>query len=72
MSINMVIYGEPCSKANSRRLVKSKAGRPLFIKSQEGARLCQVIWAAVPKDVTRFMEDDVAVHDQNLLRQSPP
>ena len=35
MSINMVIYGEPCSKANSRRLVKSKSGRPLFIKSQK-------------------------------------
>tara|TARA_B100001094_G_C18194278_1_gene809525 strand:+ start:5191 stop:5544 length:354 start_codon:yes stop_codon:yes gene_type:complete len=35
MSIDMIIYGEPCSKANSRRLVKSKTGRPLFIKSQK-------------------------------------
>ena len=35
MSINMVIFGEPCSKANSRRLVKSKSGRPLFIKSKK-------------------------------------
>ena len=35
MSISIVVIGEPCSKANSRRLVKSKSGRPLFIKSQK-------------------------------------
>lgn len=33
--LNITIHGEPCSKANSRRLVKSKTGRPLFIKSQK-------------------------------------
>lgn len=32
---SITILGEPCSKANSRRLVKSKQGRPLFIKSQK-------------------------------------
>jgi Holliday junction resolvase RusA-like endonuclease len=31
----MTILGEPCSKANSRRLVTSKTGRPMFIKSRK-------------------------------------
>jgi Holliday junction resolvase RusA-like endonuclease len=34
-NVSMTILGEPCSKANSRRLVTSKTGRPLFIKSQK-------------------------------------
>lgn len=29
------IYGEPCSKANSRRAVRTKSGRSMFIKSQK-------------------------------------
>ena len=33
--VSMVIFGEPCSKANSRRLVKSKTGSPLFSKSKK-------------------------------------
>ena len=60
MSINMVIYGEPCSKANSRRLVKSKSGRPLFIKSQKALNyvksFCEQCKALDP-----LIVDDVAV-----------
>lgn len=33
--LSMTILGEPCSKANSRRLVKSKTGSPMFIKSKK-------------------------------------
>jgi len=33
--VSMTIFGEPCSKANSRRLVKSKTGSPMFIKSKK-------------------------------------
>lgn len=32
-TFEVVIHGEPCSKANSRRLVKGRGGRPMFIKS---------------------------------------
>ena len=59
MSINMVIYGEPCSKANSRRLVKSKAGRPLFIKSKKAldyvksfGQPCQSVNPLITEDVS--------------------
>ena len=33
--VSMVIAGEPCSKANSRRIVKSRAGAPMVIKSKK-------------------------------------
>lgn len=56
--LNITIQGEPCSKANSRRLVKSKTGRPLFIKSQKALdyvksfeRQCQKIDPLFEKDV---------------------
>lgn len=56
--VEMVIFGEPCSKANSRRLVKSKSGRPLFIKSQKALdyvksfqKQCRKIEPPVEKDV---------------------
>jgi len=56
--VSMIIHGEPCSKANSRRLVKSKTGRPLFIKSQKAldyvksfAKQCKAIDPPVEKDV---------------------
>ena len=59
MSINMVIFGEPCSKANSRRLVKSKAGRPLFIKSKKAldyvksfGQQCQSVNPLITEDVS--------------------
>ena len=59
MSINMVIFGEPCSKANSRRLVKSKAGRPLFIKSKKAldyvksfGQQCQAANPLITEDVS--------------------
>ena len=56
--LNITIQGEPCSKANSRRLVKSKTGRPLFIKSQKALdyvksfeRQCKKINPLYEKDV---------------------
>jgi len=56
--LNITIPGEPCSKANSRRLVKSKTGRPLFIKSQKALdyvksfiKQCQKIDPLYEKDV---------------------
>jgi len=56
--LNITIHGEPCSKANSRRLVKSKTGRPLFIKSQKALnyvksfiKQCQKIDPLYEKDV---------------------
>ena len=59
MSINMVIFGEPCSKANSRRLVKSKSGRPLFIKSKKAldyvksfGQQCQFANPLITEDVS--------------------
>jgi Holliday junction resolvase RusA-like endonuclease len=33
--VTFTIYGEPASKANSRQLVRTKTGRPMFIKSQK-------------------------------------
>ena len=59
MSINMVIYGEPCSKANSRRLVKGKTGKPLFIKSNKAldyvksfGQQCQCVDPLITEDVS--------------------
>ena len=60
MSINMVIYGEPCSKANSRRLVKSKSGRPLFIKSQKALNYVKSFGEQC-KALDPLIVDDVAV-----------
>ena len=59
-NVDMVIYGEPCSKANSRRLVKSKSGRPLFIKSQKALAYVKSFEEQC-KTLDPLMEDDVAV-----------
>ena len=59
-NVDMVIYGEPCSKANSRRLVKSKSGRPLFIKSQKALAYVKSFGEQC-KTLDPLMEDDVAV-----------
>ncbi len=58
--VSMIIFGEPCSKANSRRLVKSKSGRPLFIKSQKALDYVK----SFEKQCVKFdtlIEEDVAV-----------
>ena len=56
--LSCTIYGEPVSKANSRRLVKSKLGKPLFIKSQKAldyvkgfAKQCPRLDPLVTEDV---------------------
>ena len=60
MSIKVVIKGEPCSKANSRRLVKSKTGRPLFIKSQKALNYVKSFAEQCPR-LDDIFTDDVAV-----------
>lgn len=58
--VSMVIFGEPCSKANSRRLVKSKSGRPLFIKSQKALDYVKSFKKQC-RPLTPVMTRDVAV-----------
>lgn len=58
--LNITIHGEPCSKANSRRLVKSKTGRPLFIKSQKALDYVKSFELQCRK-VDPLFEKDVAV-----------
>jgi len=58
--LNITIHGEPCSKANSRRLVKSKTGRPLFIKSQKALDYVKSFINQCQK-VDPLYEKDVAV-----------
>lgn len=58
--VSMVIVGEPCSKANSRRLVKSKAGRPMFIKSTKALSYVKSFEQQCRK-LDPLMEEDVSV-----------
>ena len=60
MSTKVVIRGEPCSKANSRRLVKSKSGHPLFIKSQKALEYVKGFERQCPQ-LDKLMTEDVAV-----------
>lgn len=60
MSTKVVIRGEPCSKANSRRLVKSKSGHPLFIKSQKALDYVKGFSKQCPQ-LEELMTEDVAV-----------
>jgi len=55
-----IIFGEPCSKANSRRLVKSKQGRPLFIKSAKALAYVKSFAEQCPV-LEEMFEDDVEV-----------
>lgn len=57
MSISIVVIGEPCSKANSRRLVKSKSGRPLFIKSKKALDYVKSFSQQCPQLDEPFTED---------------
>jgi|SRR6056300_1064536 Holliday junction resolvase RusA-like endonuclease len=58
--VSMVILGEPCSKANSRRLVKSKSGRPMFIKSSKALAYVKSFEKQCAKSDT-LIEEDVSV-----------
>ena len=58
--VSMTIIGEPCSKANSRRLVKSKGGRPLFIKSKKALDYV-ASFRKQCKALDELVTDDVAV-----------
>jgi len=53
-----VIFGEPCSKANSRRIVRTKGGGSMVIKSKKAlayvdsfAEQCPVLDELIEKDV---------------------
>jgi len=56
--INITIHGEPCSKANSRRIVRSKSGGSMVIKSKKAldyvksfAEQCPTLEELIEKDV---------------------
>lgn len=56
----MVIFGEPASKANSRRLVTIK-GRPAFIKSQKANDYVASFKRQCAEQVKKMTTDDVRV-----------
>lgn len=57
--VELVIHGEPASKANSRRLVTIK-GRPRFIKSQKALDYLKAFEAQCPK-LDEMLEGELKV-----------
>ena len=55
--LRFTIFGEPASKANSRRLVTIK-GNPAFIKSKEALQYVRNLQAQAPK-ITQLLEGDL-------------
>ena len=48
--VSFVIYGEPASKANSRKLVtNARTGKPMFIKSDKARKYAQDALAQMPR-----------------------
>ena len=61
ITLNFTIYGEPCSKANSRRLVtSSKTGKSLFIKSSKALSYVKMFQQQCPQ-IEPVITDDVSV-----------
>jgi Holliday junction resolvase RusA-like endonuclease len=64
MSTKFVVYGEPASKANSRKLVsfKRKGGgsRPAFIKSEKARNYNELFQQQCPR-LSPLIEGDVSV-----------
>lgn len=56
--IHFVIYGEPASKANSRKMVYIK-GKPLFIKSEKALGYVKLFKQQAPK--CQLLDGDVVV-----------
>mgnify|MGYP003111190046 FL=1 len=56
----ITIYGEPVSKANSRRLVTSKHGKPLFIKSQKALDYVKAFSQQCTK-INPLVTEDIAI-----------
>ena len=56
--INFVVYGEPASKANSRKMVYVR-GKPMFIKSSKALQYCSAFKQQVPR--CEMIEGDVSV-----------
>lgn len=56
-SVSFVIYGEPASKANSRRMVSIK-GKPRFIKSKKALDYCKAFAEQCPV-LNELMEGDL-------------
>ena len=69
-NVSMTILGEPCSKANSRRLVTSKTGRPLFIKSQKALDYVKSFEKQCKKLDPLLLEDvavTIKIDDVNMI-----
>ena len=58
-SVSFTVYGEPASKANSRRLVTIK-GRPAFIKSAKARRYVIDFQKQCPK-LSQLLEGDLSI-----------
>lgn len=58
--VNITIYGEPCSKANSRRIVRTKNGGSMVIKSKKALDYVQSFDKQCPA-LDELIEKDVAV-----------
>jgi|TARA_R110000744_G_scaffold211925_1_gene331027 Holliday junction resolvase RusA-like endonuclease len=58
-TFNFTVFGEPASKANSRKLVTIR-GRPAFIKSQKARDYVKLFDKQCPR-LDTLMEGDVAV-----------
>jgi Holliday junction resolvase RusA-like endonuclease len=58
---NMTIEGEPCSKANSRRIVRTKGGQSMVIKSAKALDYVKSFAEQCPA-LDPLETDDVAVH----------
>jgi Holliday junction resolvase RusA-like endonuclease len=57
---NFTITGEPCSKANSRRIVRTKGGQSMVIKSQKALDYVSSFAKQCPT-LDPLSEEDVAV-----------
>lgn len=58
--IEIVIEGEPCSKANSRRIVRTKSGQSMVIKSKKALEYVESFANQCPT-LDELIEEDVAV-----------
>jgi len=58
--VDICIYGEPCSKANSRRIVRTKSGQSMVIKSKKALEYVESFAKQCPT-LDKLVEEDVSV-----------
>jgi Holliday junction resolvase RusA-like endonuclease len=58
--VSITILGEPCSKANSRRIVRTKGGNAMVIKSKKALDYVASFAKQCP-ELDELIEKDVAV-----------